>query len=71
MIARGEFTIIIANLGVSAGLMPVLQPASALYVLIMAILGPMMAKESKRVYNGLNKIFKWEKPKRKKVGEAN
>lgn len=71
MVARGELTIIISNLGVSAGLMPVLQPASALYVLIMAILGPVMAKQSKHIYNGLNKIFKWEKPKRKKVGEAN
>lgn len=71
MVARGEFTIIIANLGVSAGLMPVLQPASALYVLIMAIVGPLLAKESKHVYNGLNKIFKWKKPKKKKVGEAN
>lgn len=70
MVARGEFTIIIANLGVSAGLMPVLRPASALYVLIMAIAGPLLAKESKRVYNGFNKIFRWKKTEKKKRSVA-
>ncbi|MNP56517.1 K(+)/H(+) antiporter YhaU [compost metagenome] len=70
VMARGEFTIIVANLGISAGLMPLLKPFSALYVLILAILGPLMAKESKHIYNGLNKIFKWSKPieKVKKTG---
>lgn len=59
VMARGEFTIIVANLGLSAGLMPIIKPFSALYVLILAIVGPLLAKESKHVYNGLNKIFKW------------
>ncbi len=67
VMARGEFTIIVANLGLSAGLMPLLKPFSALYVLILAILGPMLAKESKHIYSGLNKVFKWSKPKEKKV----
>jgi len=65
VMARGEFTIIVANLGISAGLMPLLKPFSALYVLVLAILGPLLAKESKRIYGGLNKIFKWSEPKEK------
>ncbi|WP_127586931.1 cation:proton antiporter [Paenibacillus koleovorans] len=65
VMARGEFTIIVANLGISAGLMPLLKPFSALYVLVLAIVGPLLAKESKHVYGGLNKLFKWTKPKEK------
>ncbi|SMG53901.1 cation:proton antiporter [Paenibacillus aquistagni] len=59
VMARGEFTIIVANLGLAAGLSPVLKPFSALYVLILAIAGPLLAKESKHIYKGLNRIFKW------------
>ncbi|WP_454192507.1 cation:proton antiporter [Paenibacillus sp. Marseille-Q7038] len=74
VMARGEFTIIVANLGISAGLLPILKPFSALYVLILAILGPLLAKESKHIYNGLNKLFKWnqikEKPKEDKLNES-
>jgi len=66
IMARGEFTIIVANLGVAAGLMPLLKPFSALYVLILAILGPLLAKESKHIYAGLNKIFRWNKPLEKR-----
>lgn len=62
VMARGEFTIIVANLGISAGLMPLLKPFSALYVLILAIAGPLLAKQSKHIYNGLNKVFRWSKP---------
>lgn len=61
IMARGEFTIIVVNLGLAAGLSPMLQPLSALYVLIMAILGPLMAKESGKIYLFLNKFFKWQK----------
>ena len=65
IMARGEFTIIVANIGIAAGLMPLLKPFSALYVLVLAILGPILTKESKHVYNFLNKIFKWKTPKEK------
>lgn len=61
IMARGEFTIIVVNLGLAAGLSSMLQPLSALYVLIMAILGPLAAKESGKIYRFLNKIFKWQK----------
>jgi len=69
IMARGEFSIIVVNLGIAAGLMPMLKPFSAMYVLILAILGPFLAKESKFFYNGLNKVFRWSKPieKSKKV----
>lgn len=71
IMARGEFSIIVANLGVSAGLSAILTPFTALYVLILAIIGPILAKESKRIYGWLNKIFKWSKEKeQKKLEEA-
>jgi monovalent cation:H+ antiporter-2, CPA2 family len=44
LVARGEFSIVIAGLGVSAGLEPKLGPLSAAYVLLLAILGPLLAR---------------------------
>jgi CPA2 family monovalent cation:H+ antiporter-2 len=44
LVARGEFSIVIAGLGVSAGLEPRLGPLSAAYVLLMAIVGPILAR---------------------------
>lgn len=63
IVSRGEFSIIMANLGKAGGLLPMLQPFAALYVLILAIVGPLLTKESKHVYNALNKVFKWQRPK--------
>lgn len=63
IMVRGEFTIIVANLAVAAGLASALKSFAALYVLILAIGGPLIAKESKHIYNGLNRIFKWHMPK--------
>ncbi len=42
LVARGEFSIVIAGLGV--GLEPQLGPLSAAYVLLLAILGPILAR---------------------------
>lgn len=44
LVARGEFSIVIAGLGVSAGLEPQLGALSAAYVLFMAIVGPILAR---------------------------
>jgi CPA2 family monovalent cation:H+ antiporter-2 len=44
LISRGEFSIVIAGLGVNAGLEPELGPLSAGYVLLLAILGPLAAR---------------------------
>lgn len=45
LIARGEFSIVIAGLG--TGLQPELGPLSAAYVLFLAILGPILARTAK------------------------
>ncbi|ALS28370.1 cation:proton antiporter [Paenibacillus cisolokensis] len=63
IVSRGEFSIIMANLGKAGGLLAILQPFAALYVLILAILGPLLTKESKTVYKIINKIFRLDKPK--------
>ena len=44
LVARGEFSIIIAGLGVNAGLEPQLGPLSAAYVLLLAVVGPVLAR---------------------------
>ncbi|HEY7426442.1 MAG TPA: cation:proton antiporter [Gemmataceae bacterium] len=51
ILSRGEFSIIIANLAKAGDLKPILQPFAALYVLILAILGPLLTKESERIYD--------------------
>lgn len=66
IVSRGEFSIIMANMGKAGGLLPLLQPFAALYVLILAILGPLLTKESKHVFRILDKIFKFKDPRKKK-----
>ena len=63
IVSRGEFSIVMANLGQAGGLLAVLQPFAALYVLILAVLGPLLAREAKPVFTFLNRMFKWQKPK--------
>jgi monovalent cation:H+ antiporter-2, CPA2 family len=57
IVSRGEFSIIMANLAKSGGLEPILQPFAALYVLILAVLGPLLTKESDRIYGLLARLF--------------
>ena len=45
LVARGEFSIVIAGLG--SGLEPQLGPLSAAYVLLLAILGPVLVRATK------------------------
>lgn len=66
IVSRGEFSIIMANLGKAGGLMTVIQPFAALYVLLLAILGPLLTKESKIIYMMLNKVFGWERREKKR-----
>lgn len=51
LLGRGEFSIIVAKLAQAGGLLPLIQPFAALYVLILASLAPLLAKESERVYD--------------------
>ncbi|MFD5572414.1 cation:proton antiporter [Streptomyces cadmiisoli] len=44
LVARGEFSIVIAGLAVTAGIEPSLGPLATAYVLILVILGPMTAR---------------------------
>ncbi len=47
LIPRGEFSIVIAGLGVAAGVEPDLGPLAAAYVLILAIAGPIIARANR------------------------
>lgn len=58
LLARGEFSIIIVNLALAGGLMAILQPFAALYVLILASVSPLLAKESERIYALYERFFK-------------
>jgi CPA2 family monovalent cation:H+ antiporter-2 len=44
LVARGEFSIVIAGLGTGAGLDAELGPLTAAYVLILAVVGPLAAR---------------------------
>ncbi len=44
LVARGEFSIVLAGLGVGAGVHPELGPLAAAFILISALLGPVLAR---------------------------
>ncbi len=50
LLARGEFSIIIASLALAGSLDPLIQPFAALYVLLLASASPLLAKESEWIY---------------------
>ncbi len=54
LIARGEFSIVIAGLAVSAGFEPEIAPLAAAYVLVLAIAGPLLMR--------MERIPSWRKP---------
>jgi CPA2 family monovalent cation:H+ antiporter-2 len=75
IVSRGEFSIIMANLAKAGGLSPVLQPFAALYVLILAVLGPLLTKESERIYGLLAALFGrlkrlWRRGRREAEGQG-
>ncbi len=47
LIARGEFSIVIAGLGTAQAVESDLGPLAAAYVLVLAVIGPLMARPSK------------------------
>jgi CPA2 family monovalent cation:H+ antiporter-2 len=59
LLARGEFSIIIASLALAGGLMEIIQPFAAMYVLILASAAPLLAKESERIATAANRIREW------------
>ncbi|HEV2921452.1 MAG TPA: cation:proton antiporter [Actinomycetota bacterium] len=55
LVARGEFSIVIAGLAVAAGREPTLGPLATAYVLVLAVLGPVLARASEPLRVGLGR----------------
>jgi CPA2 family monovalent cation:H+ antiporter-2 len=55
LVARGEFSIVIAGLAVAAGREPTLGPLATAYVLVLAVLGPILARASEPLRVGLGR----------------
>ncbi|MFX3646766.1 MAG: cation:proton antiporter [Paenibacillus sp.] len=66
LVSRGEFSIIMANIGKAGGLMASIQSFAVLYVLILAVLGPILTKESPRIYATYERLRK--RMKRRETG---
>lgn len=49
LLGRGEFSLILATLAIAAGLDPRIGPFVALYVLVLALVGPILAARSRRL----------------------
>lgn len=49
--ARGEFSIIMANIGKAGGLNPIIQSFVVVYVLILSVIAPLLTKESRNIWN--------------------
>ncbi|MGO1817705.1 MAG: cation/H(+) antiporter, partial [Sphingobacterium sp.] len=63
---RGEFSIIMANIGKAGSLMPVIQSFVVVYVLLLSIVSPLLTKESRNIWNSLaGKPEPAKKPKKK------
>jgi len=73
LLGRGEFSIIVAKLAEAGGLLPLIQPFAALYVLILATFAPLLAKESERIYTFIEKVLnRFRRPSRKdELSEVN
>src|SRR6185369_15833860 len=64
LLGRGEFSIIVAKLAEAGGLLPLIQPFAALYVLILATFAPLLAKESERIAAFVAKL---QRPRRRSL----
>jgi monovalent cation:H+ antiporter-2, CPA2 family len=60
---RGEFGLILATLALAAGLDERIQPFAGLYVLIMAVMGPILAVNSERIGRVILRTRKKAPPK--------
>jgi CPA2 family monovalent cation:H+ antiporter-2 len=67
LLARGEFSIIIVNLAIAGSLMSVLTPFAALYVLILASVSPLLAKESERIHGLFQRLISRLRRKRRRM----
>lgn len=70
IMARGEFSIILASFAVSAGLSGQLPSIAALYVLVLAFLSPVLAKRSKNYYEFYERIKNYLREKKHISGSS-
>lgn len=70
LLGRGEFSIIVAKLAQAGGLLPLLQPFAALYVLLLATFAPLLAKESEAIYDFVGKVFRRRKSSTAELSET-
>ncbi|MFG3658747.1 cation:proton antiporter [Streptomyces sp. NPDC047706] len=56
LVARGEFSVVIAGLAVTAGIEPSLGPLATAYVLILVLLGPLTARYTEPVATRLARL---------------
>jgi len=61
IVSRGEFSIIVASLAAAGGLAGIIQPFAALYVLILSVLGPLLTRESGRIFRVGSRLLSREK----------
>jgi K+:H+ antiporter subunit KhtU len=59
LVARGEFSIVIAGFGADAGLEAQLEPLAAAYVLLLAVLGPILARTVEPLRATLTTRLRW------------
>jgi CPA2 family monovalent cation:H+ antiporter-2 len=56
LIARGEFSIVIAGIAITSGVEPEIGPIAAAYVLLLAVCGPLLARAADRFAAHPNRI---------------
>ncbi|GAA3387756.1 cation:proton antiporter [Streptomyces roseoviridis] len=62
LVARGEFSIVIAGLAVTAGIEPSLGPLATAYVLILVVLGPLTARYTEPLATRLSRLTRRHRP---------
>jgi CPA2 family monovalent cation:H+ antiporter-2 len=67
IVSRGEFSIVMASLAQTGGLLSIISPFTALYVLSLSILGPILTKFSDNVYRALAGTNQFAKSKLSQV----
>lgn len=62
LIPRGEFSIILAALAAATGLGDIIGPFTALYILLLAVAGPLLTRESFRIAEALRHLQPGKSP---------
>lgn len=57
LIARGEFSIVIAGIALTAGIEPEIGPIAAAFVLLLAVSGPLLARSADRATGPVRQVI--------------